>query len=142
MPDEMKVQVKMSDDAKDFDRGKHEDETSAVQYQVRIAEIEIEFRDFDGSLARDNDLRDELQLLFQRLADERFGGGNIVVEVELRAGSLIVAAVLAIGVGGYKFFKDYEQLHKGAHVFAEDLKAARKKIEEIIRRHSDKRKKK
>jgi hypothetical protein len=135
MSDEMKVQVKMSDDAKDFDRGKREHETSAVQYQVRIAEIEIEFREFDASLARDKDLRKELQVLVQKLADERFGEGSVIVDVELRGGSLIVAAMLAIGAGGYKFFKDYEQLHKGAHIFAEDLKAARKKIEGIIRKY-------
>jgi len=138
MPDEIKVRVEIFEDAKDFKRLRQEQESAstAVQYQVRIARIEIEFPEFDGSLARNAELRKELQASFQQLADERFGSGSVTVEVELRAGSLIVVALLAIGTGGYKFFKDYEQVHKGARIFAEDLKAARKKIEKIIRKRN------
>jgi hypothetical protein len=138
MSDEIKVHVKMYDEAKDFDRGKREQESSAVQYQVRIAEIEIYFGEFDASLAGDDELRKELQNFFQHLADERFGAESVVVKVELRAGSLIIAIVIAIGTGGYQFFKDYEQLHKGVQIFTDDVKAAKKKIEAIIRKYKDK----
>ena len=134
MPDEMKVQVEMFKDAKDFNWGGYGNEPTAVQYQVRIAKIEMEFPEFDASLVQNTKLREELQGLFQELANQSFGLENVTVEVELAAGSLIIVALLVVGGGGYKFFKNYEQLRNGVVKFAEDVKAATKKVENIIRK--------
>jgi len=138
MADEIIVHAKVLE-ADDFDRGKREPAGSAAQYQVRIAEIEMEFGEFDASLAGDEGLREDLQVFFQRLADERFGVQSVIVKVELRSGSLIVTALVVGGPALYKFFKDYEQLRKGVQLFVGDVKAAKNKIEAIILKRDDKR---
>jgi hypothetical protein len=135
MADDINVHVKMFDEAQEFERGAQEGGGAAVQRQVRVAEIAIEFAEFDASLARDQELRKELQAFLQQMAEDRFGPGAVIVSVELRGGSLIVTAVVATGVAAYKFFRDYPQLHNGVKVFAEDVKKAKKKIEAIIRKH-------
>lgn len=131
--EETKVQLDMHDDAKNFNWGGEAKGGTAAQYQVRIAEITIEFPEFDGSLAGETKIQNELQSLFQHLADQRFGAEHVTVEVQLRAGSLIITAILFLG-DGYKFFHDYKQLHEGVACFAGDVNAARTKIEEIIKK--------
>ncbi len=137
MADEMKVNVKMADAAKAFAWGAQEGAGEAVQ--ARIAEITLEFQEFDASLARDEDLRKDLQTFLQQLGDASFGVGAVFVTVMLRGGSFIIAVLLVGGPAAYKFIKDYEQLHKSVKLLVEDMQAAKKKIEEMIRKRDDKR---
>jgi hypothetical protein len=136
MPDDINVQLDILDDAKSFNWGGEDKGGTAAQYQVRIAEIKIKFPELSRSLAEDRTLQDELQSLFQDLADQTFGAERITVAVQLKAGSLTILAVLLLAPGGYKFFKDYKQLHEGVVLFAKDLEATGRKIKEIIKKRN------
>lgn len=136
MPDEIKAQPRMFDEAKKFDWSAAAEGGTAVQYQVRIAEIKIEFPEYASSLAEDGKLKDDLQSYFQGLADQRFGVGHIAVDVQLRAGSLTVLIGLAV-VGTVNFFKDYSDVHDGVVAFAKDVEFAAGKIKEIIKKRAE-----
>jgi hypothetical protein len=73
----------------------------------------------------------------QRLANSRFGRGNVkVVPIYIKKGSIdvyVALVVLAMG-GAYKFFKDYETIRKGIKAFAKDIKYASSKLNQVVRR--------
>jgi hypothetical protein len=136
MPDEIKAQPRMFEEAKKFDWSAAAKGSAAAQYQIRIAEIRIEFPEYASSLAEDGKLKDDLQSFFEGLADQRFGAGHIAVDVQLRPGSLTVLIGLAV-VGTVNFFKDYGEVHDGVVAFAKDIEFAAGKIKEIIRKRAD-----
>lgn len=72
----------------------------------------------------------------QRLADNRFGKGNIkVVPAYVKKGSIEVCVVLVAMVGAaYKFFKDYEALKKGVTAFVKDIRYVSNKLNLVVRR--------
>ena len=73
----------------------------------------------------------------QRLADKRFGKGNIkVVPTNVKKGSIevYVALVILVGSGAYKFFKDYEALRNGVAAFVRDIRNASSKLNLVVRR--------
>ncbi len=72
----------------------------------------------------------------QRLADNRFGKGNIkVVPAYIKKGSIEVYVVLVALVGAaYKFFKDYEALKKGVTAFVKDIRHVSNKLNLVVRR--------
>ncbi len=72
----------------------------------------------------------------QRLADNRFGKGNIkVVPTHVKKGTIEVYVVLVTVAGAaYMFFKDYETLRKGVAQFAKDIRYASSKLNQVVRR--------
>lgn len=75
-----------------------------------------------------------LMSALQRLADGRFGKGNIRVKVnDIRKGSITFGVALVIGaVGAYKFFKDYEDLSKGVKTFCRDIQNSSKFLRKLV----------
>lgn len=70
--------------------------------------------------------------VLQRLADNRFGKGNIkVIPDHVKKGSINVSVVL---VAAYVFFKNYEVLRKNIVRFAKDIKHASSTLYQVVRR--------
>jgi hypothetical protein len=72
----------------------------------------------------------------QRLADNRFGKGNIkVVPAYVKKGSIELCVALVALVGAaYKFFKDYKALKEGVRTFVKDIGYASSKLNQVVRR--------
>ena len=72
----------------------------------------------------------------QRVADNRFGKGNIeVVPIHVKKGSIEVGVILvAVAGAAYIFFKDYEALRKGVTLFTKDIAQMSSKLNHVVRR--------
>ncbi|MFS8085246.1 MAG: hypothetical protein ACMG6H_06415 [Acidobacteriota bacterium] len=80
------------------------------------------------------EVRAALMNALQRLADDRFGRGNIRVKVtDIRKGSITFGVILGAGaVAAYKFFKDYDDLSKGVKTFCRDIQSASKSLRKVV----------
>lgn len=84
----------------------------------------------------------ELEKEIQKIADARFGQGNVRIEAEIRRGSLEILVILTIvATSVYKFFKDYADLRRGVLAFVVDLRSVASFLDSVVDKHLGQRKK-
>jgi hypothetical protein len=122
------VQVEIRKLPSPTDRNPSEIAELAVRFPVR-ANFYFEIR----STGR-TEVKAAVMNALQRLADSRFGKGNIRVKVnDVRKGSITFGVILVAGaVATYKFFKDYEALSKGVKTFCRDIQSASKSLRKLV----------